>query len=240
MVTTQEEEIVKAYCDESREHLADIETDLLAIEKAGADIDEHMVNKVFRSVHSIKGGAGFLALNQIKELAHKLESVLGKIRSREMVPTPDIVNVLLLAFDKLKGMVYDIDSSESASIAEHLEGLAQLMEPKAGKPEKAEIVPEPMPATPVKPETGPLSTSGDARTGPATAETLVNTAPSEERSSETSPVKPESKPKSVKAEASETVQSDTSLRVHVSLLDTLMTLAGEMVLSRNQLLQAMS
>ena len=43
-----DDEILQSFVDESREHLADIETDLLAIEEAGADIDEDIVNKVYR------------------------------------------------------------------------------------------------------------------------------------------------------------------------------------------------
>ncbi|OQY43331.1 MAG: hypothetical protein B6240_12635, partial [Desulfobacteraceae bacterium 4572_87] len=61
-MTTTDEETIKAYTDESMEHLAHMETDLLEIEKAGSNIDENRVNKVFRAAHSIKGGAGFVGL----------------------------------------------------------------------------------------------------------------------------------------------------------------------------------
>ena len=54
----QTDENLQLYVEECLEHLADIENDLLAIEQAGADIDEELVNKVFRAAHSIKGGAG--------------------------------------------------------------------------------------------------------------------------------------------------------------------------------------
>lgn len=51
-----DDDLVLDYLAESREHLATIETDLLAIEQAGAAIDEQLVNRVFRAAHSIKGG----------------------------------------------------------------------------------------------------------------------------------------------------------------------------------------
>ena len=51
----EDDEILQGFIEESLEHLADIETDLLAIEKAGANIDENLVNKVFRAAHSING-----------------------------------------------------------------------------------------------------------------------------------------------------------------------------------------
>jgi chemotaxis protein histidine kinase CheA len=58
------DDLVLEYLAESREHLATIETDLLAIEQAGAAIDEQLVNRVFRAAHSINGGAGFFDLLQ--------------------------------------------------------------------------------------------------------------------------------------------------------------------------------
>jgi two-component system chemotaxis sensor kinase CheA len=57
-MTIQDDETLQMYLEESIEHLADIETDLLAIEEAGANIDEDLVNKVYRAAHSIKGEPG--------------------------------------------------------------------------------------------------------------------------------------------------------------------------------------
>ena len=48
-MTIQDDETLQMYLEESIEHLADIETDLLSIEEAGADIDEDLVNKVYRA-----------------------------------------------------------------------------------------------------------------------------------------------------------------------------------------------
>ena len=101
-----------------------IETDLLAIEEAGGDIDEDLVNKVFRAAHSIKGASGFFGLTRIKELAHKAETVLDLIRSRKLVPNADITNLLLGAFDKLREMVNDPAGSASADTAAFLTSLA--------------------------------------------------------------------------------------------------------------------
>ena len=55
------------------------------IKESGADIDEELVNTVFRAAHSIKGGAGFFDLSKIRDLGHKVENVLDMIRSREMI-----------------------------------------------------------------------------------------------------------------------------------------------------------
>ena len=55
-MTIENDETLQIFLEESLEHLADIENDFLAIEEAGADIDEDLINKVYRAAHSIKGG----------------------------------------------------------------------------------------------------------------------------------------------------------------------------------------
>ena len=121
-----DDELIQDYLAESREHLATIENDLLAIEQAGANIDEQLVNQVFRAAHSIKGGAGFFDLVKIRELAHKIESVLELIRSRQMEPTTEIVSVLLLAFDRLRELIQNHRESEQADIREFIVALSGL------------------------------------------------------------------------------------------------------------------
>jgi two-component system chemotaxis sensor kinase CheA len=83
-----DEETLKAYIDESLEHLVGIETDLLEIEKSGSRMDVERVNKVFRAAHSIKGGAGFIGLDNIKTLSHHMENVLGLIRTHKLISQP--------------------------------------------------------------------------------------------------------------------------------------------------------
>jgi two-component system chemotaxis sensor kinase CheA len=121
-----DDETLQMYVEEAGEHLEDIESDLLTIEQDGADLDEELVNKVFRAAHSIKGGAGFLGLTVIKELSHKIENILDMVRNRQMVPTPDIVNVVLLAFDYLNQMLKNVSVSNEMDIAEHIEALEGL------------------------------------------------------------------------------------------------------------------
>lgn len=123
-----DDETLQMYVEESSEHLGDIENDLLAIEQAGQNMDEELVNKVFRAAHSIKGGAGFLGLSKIKDLGHKIENVLDMIRNRELAPDPDVINVVLLAFDKLRDMIQNVAESNNADIDEHLAALTAAAE----------------------------------------------------------------------------------------------------------------
>jgi two-component system chemotaxis sensor kinase CheA len=125
-MTIENDETLQIYLEESREHLADIENDFLAIERAGAEIDEELVNKVYRAAHSIKGGAGFMGLTIIKDLTHEMENILGKIRSRELVPNPEIVNILLMASDALKNLIEDVFNSNDVDISDHIDALKAI------------------------------------------------------------------------------------------------------------------
>jgi two-component system, chemotaxis family, sensor kinase CheA len=131
-----DDEVLQMYIEESREHLAGIEADLLSMEEMGADIDEDLVNKVFRAAHSLKGGAGFFGLLTIKELSHKIENVLSMIRSRELVPNPEIINILLISFDKLRELMNNTGESNGVDISEFivsLTGVASANLPEAQK-----------------------------------------------------------------------------------------------------------
>jgi two-component system, chemotaxis family, sensor kinase CheA len=156
-MTIQDDETLQMYLEESIEHLADIETDLLGIEEAGADIDEDLVNKVYRAAHSIKGGAGFMGLNTIKDLTHEMENILGKIRSRDMIPTPEIINILLTASDTLKALMNDVFTSNDVDISRHIENLQAIAEGKT--PTAAAPQPEaaPAPEPEAEGETAPVS-----------------------------------------------------------------------------------
>lgn len=216
----EDQEILQAFIEESVEHLADMETDLLAIEKDGQEINKERVNKVFRAIHSIKGGAGFMGLDTLQRLAHDAENVLGMVRSRKLLPSAEVVNALLLASDQLMRLLNDVSGNNEADIAPALAALQAVVageQPAAAARQQGAMAnrPEP-PIAPALPETAAAAQSVDQ---PRTA-TIHEAEPVLDADDE---------PKMVK--------QDTSIRVSISLLDQLMNLAGELVLSRNQLLQ---
>lgn len=134
-----DDETLQMYVEEAAEHLGDIENDLLAIEQAGADIDVELVNKVFRAAHSIKGGAGFLGLTKIKDLGHKIENILDMVRNRELVPEPEVVNIVLLAFDKLRDLITNVAESNDAYIDDHVAALTAAASANLEGEEKASV-----------------------------------------------------------------------------------------------------
>ncbi len=108
MAIVNNESIIQEFITESREHLEKIEPDLLLIEKEGKKADPEIIHRVFRAIHSIKGAAGFLGFEALKNLGHGLESVLMLIRDGELEPTPEIVDALIKSLDKLQIMVDDV------------------------------------------------------------------------------------------------------------------------------------
>lgn len=106
---------------EAREHLAIIEESLLALERQ-SEAEEFTVklDRCFRSIHSIKGDAGFLGLQPIRELAHAMETLLSEIRNG--VPSRTIES-LLVARDRLAVLVDDLANSHLIEIGDILERL---------------------------------------------------------------------------------------------------------------------
>ena len=88
--------LIQDFLTEVKEHLASIENDLLRLEHAKDDPD--LLNRVFRAVHTIKGGSGFLpGMDAIADLAHACEDLLARLRDGSLVTDTLIVDVLLKA-----------------------------------------------------------------------------------------------------------------------------------------------
>ncbi|MEM7447486.1 MAG: chemotaxis protein CheA [Myxococcota bacterium] len=81
IVVSEEPEMLSECVDESLEHLANAENAILELEQEPTN--EHLVNTVFRSFHTVKGIAGFLELVPVTRIAHRSESILALVRSGE-------------------------------------------------------------------------------------------------------------------------------------------------------------
>ncbi len=121
------DEILHGFYEESKEHLDGIENDFLAIEKAGVEADPELVNRVFRAIHTIKGGCGFFGLAKLGELTHAMESLLDKVRKRTLAPTSAMVNTLLAGVDAIKTMIDDPSRTEGLDTSPLLAQLAAIM-----------------------------------------------------------------------------------------------------------------
>ena len=123
----QNEETVREFVEETREHLAAIEPDLLAMDRQGDSVDSEVVRRVFRAIHSTKGGASFLSFKSLNDVAHRMESVLDLVRSKRLGITSEVVDVLLRSVDLLRAMVDDIDHSQDIPCQPELSALDALL-----------------------------------------------------------------------------------------------------------------
>ena len=239
-MSLQDDELIQEFVVESGEHLQNIESQLLAIEAAGADINSDLVNQVFRAIHSIKGAAGFLGLSTINKLSHVMENVLNRIRNRDLIPTRENVEILLKSADMLRSLLDNVGTSNERDVSEYLTALERVnAEPPAG----AETSGAPAPSAPA-----PLAPSTLAAVIPAPVASPTPPVPAPPISSppaaalESAIVAGPATPPgpATPAGASAPAAQDANIRVPVSVVDALMNLASELVLSRNQLLQAYS
>ena len=93
----------QVFFEEAGENLETMEQMLLNLDLETAEDEE--LNAVFRCAHSVKGGAATFGFSDVAELTHQMETLLDKLRRRELVPTAAMVDVLLTAGDALKAQL---------------------------------------------------------------------------------------------------------------------------------------
>ncbi len=128
---TDFDELLPAFVEESQQHLQVIEPDLLTLESSGENVDPEMVNRIFRSIHSIKGASGFFGFQNIGRLSHVMENALSLLRDGSIPLTLPFVDALLLGVDALKSMLEDIAGSEHFDIETELSALQELVDQDA-------------------------------------------------------------------------------------------------------------
>nr|WP_197465958.1 chemotaxis protein CheW [Chromobacterium subtsugae] len=93
----------QVFFDEADEHLAGMESLLLAIDVGEPQAED--LHAVFRAAHSIKGGAATFGFSDMADLTHVLESLLDRVRKGGVKLTAQMVDVFLQAKDVLHGML---------------------------------------------------------------------------------------------------------------------------------------
>jgi len=114
-------DLIPEFVDESLEHLKNIEKDIIILEKRATD--NELINRVFRVVHSIKGGSSFLGLKNIERLSHKMEDIFNMVRSNDLEFTSRISSKLLKSIDKLREMLESSEESDRFDISANLKAL---------------------------------------------------------------------------------------------------------------------
>lgn len=103
-------QILQDFLTESGELLAQLEVDLVELERAPDD--EALVNQVFRALHTIKGSASFLDLRNLVTIAHAAESALNAARNKQAVIDRGMMDLLLRVVDLLKVQFAQVQAAE--------------------------------------------------------------------------------------------------------------------------------
>ena len=97
-----DDEILQDFLIEAGEMIETLNEELVELEQRPNDTD--LLNSVFRSFHTIKGGAGFLSLDPLVELCHRAEDVFNLLRNGELQVDSAIMDVMLPVLDSLNEM----------------------------------------------------------------------------------------------------------------------------------------
>lgn len=138
----EDKEILDEFIASSKEHLESIEEDFLLLETQQDNPDHTLVDKVFRAIHSIKGGAGFLGFIKMNDLAHVMETLLSMIRSGEIKPQSCFIDALLSGVDLIKVMLDNIENCNTINIVKvhkHISNLINLEEDETSKERKQSV-----------------------------------------------------------------------------------------------------
>lgn len=127
-----DEQLMEMFVSSAADLLDQIETDLLKLEHMGDEWDDELVNKVFRSAHTIKGESGFIGLDVIGKLSHSIENVLDMVRDRVFVADNETINLLLECFDELRQLTEDVEHSNDADVSDFVSRLQDLAARKTG------------------------------------------------------------------------------------------------------------
>lgn len=119
-------ELLAELVAESRENLTAIEPVLLRMEEDPGSVTTDEINRVFRAIHTIKGGFGFFPLERLKHLSHSMENLLVQLREGVKRLNGPIVSVLLSGVDRLRLMLEDAENSDTVDADDLVTRLRQL------------------------------------------------------------------------------------------------------------------
>ena len=204
----QDQDVIREFLIESHENLARLDQEFVELEKHPKDAA--LLSSIFRTIHTIKGCCGFLGYSKLEKITHEGESILSELRDGRRDFTPSLASLILETVDAIRNILSCVEATGDEG-ADSFEELTERLKAVARQGQTtAPAVPETY-AHPA--ETPPPVLAAPSPTPPPTA------------------AKPEQEPTKSSAVA------DSNIRVGIDLLDKLMDLVGELVLTRNQILQ---
>ena len=153
------EELKKEYVLDAKEHIETIENLVVTLEKEQT-LGRGDVDRLFRAYHTIKGNSALVGFDNVRDLAHIVESVIGQFRSGEMVMTPRVADIIFSSVDMLKKMVVEVEATGKtntdasaliANISEFKENYRAVKAPTSASKPSAKPAPKSAPKPTPKP-----------------------------------------------------------------------------------------
>ncbi len=110
-----DDEELALFLAETNDHLLALDQNIVRLETAPND--QALLQSIFRSAHTIKGGAGMIGHARMTALAHAMENVLDGLRAGALGVTPGVIDALLAALDALRVLVKEVMTRTQSAIA---------------------------------------------------------------------------------------------------------------------------
>lgn len=219
--------LVSEFVIESHELLEAAEGALLLLETDPNDVEN--VNTVFRAFHTVKGSAAYLGLKRLTELAHHAESLLSRMRDREIVCSGGYATLALRSLDVLKEMLNGVERTPLNSVIALPKTYGELMtilkNPEANGVSAESGAPAKVKATPVKADAPEESVSLEKIVEEAMPALVGGNGTANAFAGQEDPVSKKSQ------------SADSSVRVRTDRLDRLIDMVGELVIAQSMLAQ---
>ena len=129
------DELTEVFVEESQEIVENLNKDVLELEKYVGDptLNRELLNNIFRYVHTLKGNSGLAGADKLRDLAHKLESLLDKLRKDKLDISPAMVDILFEGIDRISSILQEVISGTDRGVI--VEDIIQKVEGiLSGKP----------------------------------------------------------------------------------------------------------
>ena len=234
------DDICQEFLVESYENLDELDRALVALEQDPGS--RPLIASIFRTIHTIKGTSGFLAFTRLESVTHVGENVLSQLRDGHLTLTPEITTTLLRLVDTVRELLGTIEAAGREGEVDIDPVVAMLNDVLEGRIGAAPAAPEPVvePAEPALPETETVEVVETVEVDvPVAAEPVAEpvVAPAAATVPEQAAYDAVDADDQGGDSAVRRSVADSTIRVDVGLLDQLMRMVGELVLTRNQVLQ---
>ncbi|MFP4046921.1 MAG: chemotaxis protein CheA [Bacteroidota bacterium] len=126
------------FVEEAIENIAELEKALLALEQQEGS-EEELVERVFRAMHSLKGGASMFGFQKISDFTHHLENIYDKVREGKLKVTKGLLDITLQAVDHLKLLIEKDEELNREAEANHKNLLVQVIKLLEEKEDKGSV-----------------------------------------------------------------------------------------------------